>query len=125
MHDPVPQTGRWLRSVVQGYFNYYVVPGNLASFGVFRDRVLALWWRTMFRFRQRSDNWGASGVFVMWLTITSAWSRMCPREEQARRNRYPMADLSLPIASIAQLALRLVQAGNVYGHTNICQDNWF
>ena len=29
MHDPVPQTGKWLRSVVQGYFNYYAVPGNL------------------------------------------------------------------------------------------------
>ena len=31
MHDPLPQTGRWLRSVVQGHFNYYAVPGNLAS----------------------------------------------------------------------------------------------
>src|SRR5262249_50320213 len=41
MHDPVPQTGRWLQSVVQGYFNYYAVPGNLTSLGVFRDRVLA------------------------------------------------------------------------------------
>ena len=29
MHDPVPQTGAWLRSVVQGCFNYYAVPGNL------------------------------------------------------------------------------------------------
>ena len=45
MHDPVPQTGGWLKSVVQGYFNYYAVPGNLASLGVFRDRVIALWWR--------------------------------------------------------------------------------
>jgi RNA-directed DNA polymerase len=35
MHDPVPQTGRWLKSVVQGYFNYYAVPGNLTSLGVF------------------------------------------------------------------------------------------
>ncbi len=35
MHDPVTQTGRWLKSVVQGYFNYYAVPGNLASLGVF------------------------------------------------------------------------------------------
>src|SRR3989475_2209624 len=43
MHDPVPQTGQWLKSVVQGYFNYYAVPGNLTSLGVFRDRVLALW----------------------------------------------------------------------------------
>jgi RNA-directed DNA polymerase len=29
MHDPVPRTGEWLKSVVQGYFNYYAVPGNL------------------------------------------------------------------------------------------------
>jgi hypothetical protein len=28
MHDPVLQTGKWLRSVVQGYFNYHAVPGN-------------------------------------------------------------------------------------------------
>jgi hypothetical protein len=42
MHDPLSQTGRWLQSVVQGHFNYYAVPGNLASLGAFRDRVLAL-----------------------------------------------------------------------------------
>src|SRR3981189_1619562 len=34
MHDPVPQTGAWLRSVVQGYFNYYAVRGNLDSLGL-------------------------------------------------------------------------------------------
>ena len=53
MHDPVPQTGQWLKSVVQGHFNYYAVPGNLASLGVFRDRVLALWWRTIRRRSQK------------------------------------------------------------------------
>ncbi len=53
MHDPVPQTGQWLQSIVQGYFNYYAVPGNLASLGVFRDRVLALWWRTIRRRSQK------------------------------------------------------------------------
>ena len=53
MHDPVAQTGDWLKSVVQGYFNYYAVPGNLDSLGVFRDRVLALWWRTLRRRSQR------------------------------------------------------------------------
>ena len=30
MHDPVAQTGEWLKSVVQGYFNYQAVPGNTA-----------------------------------------------------------------------------------------------
>src|SRR5215468_5181087 len=53
MHDPVAQTGRWLQTVVQGYFNYYAVPGNLTSLGVFRDRVMALWWRTLRRRSQR------------------------------------------------------------------------
>ena len=58
MHDPVPQTGQWLQSIVQGYFNYYAVPGNLKSLGVFRDRVLALWWRTLRRRSQkRSVSW--------------------------------------------------------------------
>ena len=28
MHDPVRQTGQWLKSVVQGHFNYYAVSGN-------------------------------------------------------------------------------------------------
>ena len=31
MHEPVAQTGQWLRSVVQGYFNYHAVPGNIDS----------------------------------------------------------------------------------------------
>ena len=36
---PCPKPAQWLKSVVQGYFNYYAVPGNLDSLGVFRDRV--------------------------------------------------------------------------------------
>ena len=47
MHDPVMQTGEWLKSVVQGYFNYHAVPGNLDSLGVFRERVTRLWRRTL------------------------------------------------------------------------------
>ena len=49
MHDPVPQTGAWLRSVVQGYFNYYAVPGNIDSLGLFRERVLRHWGHTLKR----------------------------------------------------------------------------
>src|ERR1035437_544322 len=54
MHDPVPQTGEWLRSVVQGYFNYYAVPGNLDSLGVFRERVFRLWGQALRRRSQKS-----------------------------------------------------------------------
>ena len=47
MHDPVAQTGEWLKSVVQGYFNYHAVPGNVDSLGVFRERVTRLWRRVL------------------------------------------------------------------------------
>jgi group II intron reverse transcriptase/maturase len=49
MHDPVPETGAWLRSVVQGSFNYYAVPGNLDSMGLFRERVLRYWGQALKR----------------------------------------------------------------------------
>jgi hypothetical protein len=31
-HERIAETGDWLRSVVQGYFNYHAVPGNFAAF---------------------------------------------------------------------------------------------
>jgi RNA-directed DNA polymerase len=64
MHDPVPHTGKWLQTVVQVYFNYYAVPGNLTSLGVFRDRVTALWWRILRRRSQRrSVSWTRTLAF--------------------------------------------------------------
>jgi RNA-directed DNA polymerase len=57
MHDPVPQTGNWLKSVVQGYFNYHAVPGNLGSLGMLRERVLSLWWHTLCRRSQQRLPW--------------------------------------------------------------------
>jgi len=46
MHEPAAPTGKWLRSVVQGYFNYHAVPGNTDSLFAFRYRLTRLW-RTM------------------------------------------------------------------------------
>ena len=57
-HDPVAQTGKWLQSIVQGYFNYHAVPGNLDSLHVFRLRVTQLWRRALLRRSQRRClNW--------------------------------------------------------------------
>jgi group II intron reverse transcriptase/maturase len=57
-HDPIAQTGEWLRSVVQGYFNYHAVPGNLDRLRTFRDRLTRLW-RTQLRQRSQRHrlNW--------------------------------------------------------------------
>jgi RNA-directed DNA polymerase len=68
LQDPVPQTGKWLQTVVQGYFNYYAVPGNLTSLGIFRDRVIALWWRTL---RRRSQRRSISWTRI--LTLAGRW----------------------------------------------------
>jgi hypothetical protein len=54
MHQPLAEVGRWLRSVVQGYFNYHAVPGNLASLRSFRFEVRKRWLRAIRRRSQRS-----------------------------------------------------------------------
>ena len=41
MHDPVPQTGQWLKSVVRGFFNYYAVPTWSCKIALFRHHRLA------------------------------------------------------------------------------------
>jgi hypothetical protein len=64
MHDPVAQTGRWLHSVVQGYFNYYAVPGNLNSLAVFRNRLLGLWWHSLRR-RSQKDRYTWTRMLVL------------------------------------------------------------
>ena len=58
MHEPVAETGKWLKSVVQGYFNYYAVPGNTDCLRVFRWRVTRLWRQVLIRRGQRGYlNW--------------------------------------------------------------------
>ena len=53
MHEPVALTGKWLRSVVQGYFNYHAVPGNTESLCIFRYRVTRLWRQVLRRRGQK------------------------------------------------------------------------
>jgi hypothetical protein len=58
MHEPAEQTGQWLQSAVQGYFNYHAVPGNTDSLGIFRQRVTRLWrWALRRRGQKRRRNW--------------------------------------------------------------------
>jgi len=54
LHDPVPEVGRWLNSVVRGHINYYAVPMNFAAVAAFRDRVIWLWRRALRRRSQKT-----------------------------------------------------------------------
>jgi RNA-directed DNA polymerase len=53
MHQPIPAQGKWLRQVVQGYFNYHAVPTNGRALHVFRHHVTDLWRRTLRRRSQK------------------------------------------------------------------------
>ena len=54
MHQPIPQQGAWLRSVVQGYLNYHAVPTNSFVVKSFRTQVIRLWFRTLQRRSQKA-----------------------------------------------------------------------
>jgi group II intron reverse transcriptase/maturase len=53
MHDAIPAQGRWLRTVVTGYFAYHAVPTNSRALGAFRHHVTDLWRRTLRRRSQK------------------------------------------------------------------------
>jgi len=57
MHNAVIEVGRWLRSVVQGWFNYHAVPGNITSLAAFRTQVQRLWLRILRKRSQKGRNW--------------------------------------------------------------------
>ena len=54
MHDPVPEVGKWLKSVLVGHMRYYGVPMNSRALHLFRFQVVRLWCRTLRRRSQRS-----------------------------------------------------------------------
>ena len=42
-HDPIPEVGKWLASIIRGHLNYYAVPLNFAAIEAFHHRVVCLW----------------------------------------------------------------------------------
>lgn len=42
-HDPVPEQGKWLRSVIRGFDQYHGIPGNIHALDDFRHGVFWLW----------------------------------------------------------------------------------
>lgn len=52
-HDSIPEQGRWLRTVVTGYFAYHAVPTNSRALGAFHHHVTDLWRRSLRRRSQR------------------------------------------------------------------------
>jgi RNA-directed DNA polymerase len=58
-HAPVPDQGKWLRSVVQGFFNHHAVPGNRSALAAFRTLLVRSWFQSLRRRSQKARrlNW--------------------------------------------------------------------
>jgi RNA-directed DNA polymerase len=71
MHEPIAQTGKWLKQVAQGYYRYHAVPGNLRRLSVFRGRLQRLWRQTLRRRGQKQRlTWEKlDRIFTRWIPV--------------------------------------------------------
>ena len=54
VREPSAEQGRWLRQVIEGYYNYHAVPGNLRALRSFRRGVARHGRQALRRRSQRS-----------------------------------------------------------------------
>jgi group II intron reverse transcriptase/maturase len=52
-HQPLHELGRWLASVLRGYYQYHAVPSNYAKLRAFRRLVVRCWYQALRRRGQR------------------------------------------------------------------------
>jgi group II intron reverse transcriptase/maturase len=70
LHDPIPDQGAYLRSVVVGHTHYYGVPRNGPSLQAFRSELSRLWRMTLMRRSQTA--------FVPWTRMVRLATRWLP-----------------------------------------------
>jgi len=76
MHDPIPEIGRWLGSIVRGYFAYHAVPTNYSTLSAFRYHLIRLWRQTL---RHRSQRDGST-----WARVYELAARWLPEPRITR-----------------------------------------
>ena len=54
-HEPIPEQGRWLASVVRGHLAYYAVPGNIDAVAAFRTQATRHWFKALRRRSQKTS----------------------------------------------------------------------
>ena len=65
-HENVHEQGKWLRSVLNGLYNYYGVPGNRSSLNAFRTEIHRMWFKSLRRRSHKAKrmNWERFKVLV-------------------------------------------------------------
>jgi RNA-directed DNA polymerase len=68
MHESIADVGAWLRKVVNGYYRYHAVPGNIVRLSVFGQRLRRLWRLLLRRRSQRPTSWiRTNRIFQRWI----------------------------------------------------------
>jgi len=81
MHQPVPEVGKWLSSVVGGYNRYFGVPTNQPALFAFRHQIGRYWHHTLKRRGQRKSRYP-------WERMTRLLDRWLPKPEI--HHQYPL-----------------------------------
>ena len=81
MHARPSEVGAWLRKVVNGYYQYHAVPGNIRQLNTFRQRINRLWYQVLGRRSQRARK--------RWEALTPLFERWTPRPKVL--HPYPQA----------------------------------
>jgi len=70
MHDAVERTGEYLPSVLNGYYQYHAIPGNIPVLKRFRQQVARQWFQVLAQRSQRRPTWEKLGkLFDHWLPV--------------------------------------------------------
>lgn len=70
MHEPIAKTGKWLRSVLNGYYQYHAIAGNIPVLKKVRRQVARRWFKALAQRSQRRPTWEKlAAVFEHWLPI--------------------------------------------------------
>ena len=100
-HQPIPEQGRWLASVLRGHYRYYAVPENTKALRAFRHEVVRHWQNALMRRSQRtSATWERmSRLEARWLPTPRI---LHPWPEQRFRRHHPRQEPSavIPLAGI-------------------------
>src|ERR1039458_7498008 len=83
MHARPSEVGAWLRKVVNGYYQYHAVPGNIRQLSTFRQRINRLWYQVLARRSQRARK--------RWEALVPLFERWIPRPKVL--HPYPQARL--------------------------------
>jgi len=86
MHDSVESVGKWLKSVLNGYYQYHAVPGNLSVLKRFRRQVARYWFHALEQRSQRRPTWEKLGkIFDHWLPVPTVVHAFPDARFDARR----------------------------------------